>query len=199
MSISAKTITVERDGQKRTIGRIVGGISWPGNVPGHVVVLVEEKLAEAGPIGGSDTYHCHLIGEAAELDLHRLIQSCLDLARNFFCPEFFALKDDASEAYLTELQRERKEIIRVSRTKHVGNDLSYYLNLMRNSMQPGQVSLHVPTDSQVANELKSAQRATDAKSEDFPALTAFGYPFNFLRTFKPVDEKPPESKPKGYM
>ena len=158
------------------IGRRVGGIGWPGDQPGFVVVLGEEKY----PYYDRKTYRYCLLDEAEENDLSKLIDRCLDFKKKTPWLQFVARRDADSLRYLRMRANGTGNglisMIRPAPHSETGL-ISYHINLLKSSLISEKKTLFLNEKSKLSSCLMAVPSVGIDKITDgqFPAVAALGY------------------------
>lgn len=182
----------------REYGRTVGGIGWPGEKPGFVVVIGEDWY----PPIGKTVCDCHLLAEYESYHLQEIYQQCAEMAAKHDVTTYYgrwvqqpcwALRDFNAGLNRVATRQIDFQPAPFSSSESSGGrrgEIAYHMSVVRDKLRVeakslffGQVpnSLTVQRFSEVAPE--DAARATD---EDYPALAALGYAVTFLVSFPPA-------------
>lgn len=200
----------------REYGRTIGGIGWPGDKAGFVVVIGEDWY----PPIGKTVCNCYLLDEFESYDLQDLLYACSEMAVKHDVSTFYgrwiqqpcwALRDfneglNRLAARQIDFQPAPFSSSESSRGRR--GEIGYHMNVVRSKLRVenkslffGKVpdSLMVKRFSEVTPE--NAARATD---EEHPALAALGYAVTFLASFPPhwdefQDERNPQTETRSIV
>ena len=188
-------VVIQQAGKKIDIGRIIGGIAWPGEKPGFAVVVGEELF----PAIGSKTYHCHLFTTVEEQDKGRLIEKCAELAAYFKVIGFYGRYDKTNMRYLDQWNRISRErrlpgFFVYNAPYSESGLIEYHINILQDRLRIGQKTLHGLENSKLPGCLNEIQpdmipTATDSQ---FPAVAALGYAVSLLTEYPPRIEEDEE-------
>ena len=170
------------------IGRVIGGIAWPGERPGFAVFVGEELY----PREGEKIRHCHLIKEIEERDLGNLLNRLVDIVENLRSTynikvEIFIGREDQKNMSFLDLwcDKRHKEIF-VSYAPHSDDGLiGYHVNILLERAK--ERTLHLPKGCKLKgymHELKESEIRT-ANDLEHPAVAALGYSVSYLTLYKP--------------
>jgi len=175
--------------KKLDLGRILGGIAWPGdNKSGFAVVVGADTFPE---IGGR-IHHYHLLSEVEDNDTGQLLRKCAELKTRFEVENFYGRYDESIVNYLTFWNRDARD--RHIPEFHVypapsseGGKIGYHLNLLRNRLQSARKTLHLLGQSRLPGYLSElpANGAVTINDSQYPAVAALGYAVSTLIFFGP--------------
>lgn len=178
---------IEFEGKRIEIGRILGGIAWPGEKPGCAVVIGEEALPEIG----NRVYHLHLLEETEKLESGQLIRQCIDLKREYPDLEFIGRNDEGNRRFLDLWNNERRgpEFFVYSPPGPSEDYIQYYLTILLDKLQPERTTLHLPKESKLPGYLLEIPQneIRVATNSQYPAVAALGYAVATL-TEIPINE-----------
>lgn len=176
----------------RVYQRIFGGIAWPGERPGFVVVVGEVKDYKP-------PYHAYVIAEFEGELVSELIRRCLELKSECQVSAFYGLiKDESNMHFLSLLNRQasqqHKPTLLIEPAPSSENALiNYHINILLSRLSKNNKTLHLSPSSKLPGYLQELQ-ATDlhqAKAKDYPAVAALGFVVSALTVFVPnLNPKP---------
>ncbi|MFC1862909.1 hypothetical protein ACFL1Z_03030 [Thermodesulfobacteriota bacterium] len=165
--------------------RLVGGIAWPGAIPGFGIVIVEEWVKSPS---GEPMYSVLEECEAQSVDelldwVHMMVVSSPSFRWDFYGD----IRDNPAVEFIWQIndkfpdQRNRFSVIPAP---HVDNPkaLEFYMNVIRRHLNPEKKSLRLRSNSKIPAQFpRDLQRA---KIEDHPAIAALGYGLSALTVWR---------------
>ena len=178
------------------LGRIIGGIAWPGEKSGYAVVVGEEDH----PRKGGKVRHCHVLSEVEEWNKVELIKACVELQGLYRTIGFYGRRDPASMFALWGMNsgaragRSEELDFQPAPMSDTGK-IEYHIDLLAKKLSHDSKSLYL-NRGDVALKLDIPHEeygtATDSK---FPAVAALGYAVATLDTYEPPDEDGEDHEP----
>ncbi len=186
--------TIEHEGKDLEIGRIVGGLAWPGEKPGFAVVIGEDHYPRVGSGLFNGLYHYHLLDEFEEWDLGKLLTRCTDFTGYFKIKDFYARTSyKPSMDWIYSWNRNEKEEFYpsyVSGSKENGQITWQINNLLHCANKQ---TLHLSRGPKTEGYLREIQQIDISTATDmqFPSVAALGYAVSSLTEYPPdlIEEK----------
>lgn len=154
-------------------GRIVGGLVWPSENPGAVVVVGEGDVwRPPRPV--------QVLSEFEENTIGDLIKRCSHLARELCVSDFFGKPDKTCLRYIDQFNAEARQnrLTQFYFKSAPSYDLpmDYHYNLLRDRITPGKKTIHFPEASQLKGQLLSVPE-NQMITEDihYPLVSALAY------------------------
>ena len=182
---------INKDGKKIESGRIVGGIAWPGEKPGFIVIVGEELYPE---IGGK-VYNCHLLNEHEDPDVNRLIEKCIEFIKFYKVICFFGRNDKHIIDYIYHWNmtvrksgQPRFDIDYATNSKE--GLIGYHIKILLERLNINRKSLHLSEHSKLPGYLQeiSSDKICSATDAQYPAVAALGYAVTELTLYPPEPE-----------
>ena len=179
------------EGKEYEIGRVAGGVAWPGfEQGGYVAILGEERF----PRIREKEHHIHLLDEAEEPDLTSLLKRCEDLSnhcrsKRFNLELFIGREDEINWPHFDLWCANSRVNHFITHAPKSDNDaIGYHVNTLKNREDKGK--LHLPEWCKLRgyfNELgkNDVPTATDLQ---YPAIAALGYGVSYLTTYPPDND-----------
>jgi hypothetical protein len=192
---------VEHGGKRRDLGRVVGGIGWPGEKPGYAVIVGEELY----PRSGERDRRIHLLEEIVDVShFGELLTRCAELARAFKVQRnvtvkgFYARMDEISrDQYFAWRERNREDLF-VTRAPNSQDDgsIRFFIDLLNDRASQGNLHLTLSERFQTKGRLTEVQETdiSTAKDSQYPAVAALGYAVVYLAHFLPEEEEEDEDR-----
>ena len=179
--------------QKRTYRRVVGGIAWPGNLPGFAVILGEEIY----PAVGSKDHHLYVLAEVEEMDVYTLFKRSVELAAKYHASFFYGRHDLAMINSLNLWNRNSLEketaVLNFDRAPFSKDgNISYHMNTLKNLLLPERKLLHL-SDGIKSPKLPAFIQSLPpnvyaaATDIEYPVVAALGYAVTLLVEFRHDD------------
>ncbi len=185
---------IKHEGNEIEIGRIVGGIGWPGEKPGFAVVVGEDLY----PPVGSRVYHCYLLAEVEEQDTGQLMGRCTELAGYYKtlgseALDFYGRYHESNIHFLNlwnadARKRGMSEFCLYQAPFSDNGLIGYHINILLDRLRPERKTLHLSLkDSKLAGYLQEIppNEISSATDVQYPAVTALGYVVSFLTIHEP--------------
>lgn len=180
----------------RYFRRVVGGIHWPGVMPGYFVIVGE--LDTVDPL--LDERHLYLVCElnGAEVigrDLVGFIRrvselrGIYDLENVYGDPSRKSVREVLSQ--FNETIPDKKNGLSIEKAPLIEDPrcFEYCIQIVRKHLVEGRKTLHLGPDSRLPGILASAgDGVMTGKPDEFPAIAALGYAVGALDTWKPFDQ-----------
>ena len=189
-------IKITINGRNYEFGQLVGGIGWPGERPGFVVVVGEELK----PLPGTETKCCRVVEEAEGEDLRSLIRHGIRIQRSagrsiqFYgrtqqsaeqAPQGMKFLDSWNRDVLSRKSRESTFHVYEAPHSQEGN-LEYHVNVIKERLYGDPVSLCLLENGELIKCLQDL-RITDvpqATDSQHPAIAALGYAITALMEYR---------------
>lgn len=184
---------IENEEKKLELGRIFGGIAWPGidNNPGFAVVVGEDRLPEVG----GRIYHCHLLAEIEDNDTGQLLRKCAELKARLEVEDFYGRYDKSNMNFLDFWNRDARdrripEFYIYSAIASEDGKIGYHLNILKDRLRPERKTLHLSEQSRLPGYLGKLPISGTATLTDsqYPAVAALGYAVSALTLLEPDDD-----------
>jgi len=179
------------ESKKIEFTRIMGGIGWPGQRPGFVVVVGMEKF----PKIGTNNYNIHVLDEAEDVDLKALFKHADRFMTKYNFEDFFCRYDRAFTNLADEFSLHRKPFFYSAPFSENG-DISYHIRTLKGLLDKGDKSLHLSKTSNLPGHLQEISLFGDTMPDlKYPAVAALGYAVTGLRFLGPLDDEDNEDYP----
>lgn len=173
--------------EKRTYRRVVGGIAWPGTLPGFAVVVGEEIL----PAVGSKDHHLYVLAEVEEPDVYTLFKRSAEIAVRYHASCFYGRYDLAMINSLNLWNRNALKkgtaVFNFDRALlSEEGKINYHLNVTKNLLLPERKLLHL-SDMIESPKLPAHVQSLPpsvATDQDCPHVAALGYAVTLLVEFR---------------
>jgi len=181
--------------QNVQLGRIYGGLAWPGERPGFAVIVAEETLPRT--LGSTD-YHCHVLAEIEAKDTRQLILKCSELSSRFKAQRFFGRREKQAMMYLNISNRDSRKAglpeFCLNEPTFLDNSMEYFINLLGHRLDPAHKTLHLCNANLLRGYLTEVPDTNLNKltEREFPAVAALGAVVTILT------ETPPETEDDKY-
>jgi hypothetical protein len=179
---------IKHEGKDLELGRIVGGLAWPGEKPGFAVVIGEDLYPKLGSGLFNGLYHYYLLGEYEGWDLGELLTCCTYFTRYFNIKDFYARTNyKPSMDWIYSWNRNEKE--------------KFYPSYATGSKENGQITwqinnllhcankqtLHLSRGPKTEGYLREIQQIDISTATDmqFPSIAALGYAVSSLTEYPP--------------
>lgn len=174
--------------------RIFGGIAWPGNEPGALIVLGEEDYY--------DDRHWYLLAEGRYETADDLIEAATRLGPEMDIDRWLGRHGNGTKEYLNFKNRQAHDGGR--RVLYVGEapgpeadpGLLFHINIILDCVKPERKKLHFFGESSLPAELQSVQgNLHQVTNIDHPAVAALGYVLSELIMHPHYEHNPAECFP----
>jgi hypothetical protein len=151
--------------------RVWGGISWPGEKAGTVVVLGEKNSFGKA--------HRYVLAEARSGSPAELIVAANKLTENLEVGEWFGRHVEGSKEFLNQKNSQafssrKRELYITDAPGPIDNTISYHINTIHDCLQPK--TLHFFQDSSLPADLKKLPDIVYGLTNiEYPATAALGY------------------------
>lgn len=151
------------------LDKIVGGIAWPGEKPGAVVILGREKK------------NIHLLAESEESDTGKLLNQCAEFKAWMFVDSFYCRLDPSGMEYLRMWNKERRArgeapLLFKEAPFSKNEKLSYHMALLKDRLRRENKTLFLSSESALPGHLQSVPSdVSGIKESEFPAIAALGH------------------------
>ena len=190
-------MSVEIDGRKVKLNRVVGGLGWPSELPGFVAVLGEEVFSELSFPLTSVELRYHVLAEMEESDMAELIKGATAMKSRYSVQTFYgrlkATKGRELPAMhfldqwnLTSFSQgvAPLHLIDAPFTEDRGL-VAFHLNTLKKLLLPKKRSLFIPPASVLNGRLREIpDHVTNLKDVDCPAVAALAYAVSALTTWR---------------
>jgi hypothetical protein len=179
--------------------RILGGIGWPGDKPGFIVILGDTEKV-------NPPFEYRVIKEQQVRDLSRLFEFCIRFKQIYLVEAYYARETEDILNYLAhfniEMQNFGKPSFYFYEPFPTDGTLKPLLHLIRESLQPARRTLHIPINSKLMQCIAEVPEFPDElKDKDYPAAAALGYVLEAMKTYSPlsVNTKPYQAETTDVM
>jgi hypothetical protein len=166
---------------KITFDRIFGGIGWPGERPGFVVILGEKKIDRET--------HRFILAEASCDNFGGLLKDALKLQRELKVTNWYTRHVPGSEEYLSVFDSKAFEMGKpgfgyIDDAPGIDDKIQMGVELIKDNVLPGNKTLHFFTDSSLPAELQGLpSQVYKLTNLDYPAVAALGYVLSYMEEF----------------
>lgn len=180
---------------KAKYARIIGGLGWPGIKPAFAVVLGEDFDEDPS----LKIRHLRVFSEIEEGNIERLFQKCLEARDRYQVEDFYGNTENKPMIdFLWAFNRKLEDgFFQLSLgLAPFPEDLSYHAWVIRERIEQGKRSLHLPEGSLLKGYLMELGKEQVLKSNilDYPAIAALGYALSHIKTYPIVRSRPLRSK-----
>ena len=175
------------------IGRIVAGVGWPGDRPGAIVVVGEERLPDID----SGKHHYHVIAFAEESDIWVLLDKCAEISRDpsvdFVARTSWHQCGPTLESYNQDRDDRGLPLLNIAWAIHSKPDglIGYHLNNLRKVFRSGQMKrndLGKTLDLRL-DDIGPDGNVNEVVDVEHPAVAALGYAVATLTDLWPLPEQ----------
>ena len=170
-------------------GWVVGGLVWPSENPGAVVIVGQEDVWRP-------PRPAYVLAEFEEKTIGDLIKRCAHLAKDFCTEDFYGRQDPTCLRYVdqhnAEARQKRMKRFNFNPAPSCDLPMDYHFNLLRDRLTPGKKTIHFPDGSQLKGQLLSVPEShVIAEDSHYPLVSALGYCVSALMESEGFDNHQP--------
>ena len=171
--------------------RVIGGLGWPGIRSGFAVVLGEDFDEDPS----LKVRHVRVFFEIEEENIKKLFQKCLEVRDRYQVEDYYADVENLSMMdFLWDFNRKLEDgVFQLSMSlAPFPKDLVYHSWVIRERIEQGDKSLHLPENSLLKGYLMELGKEQVLKADilDYPAVAALGYALSHIKSYPIVKTKP---------
>jgi hypothetical protein len=153
-------------------GWIVGGLVWPSENPGAVVVVGQEDVWRP-------PRPAHVLAEFEDTTIGDLLRRCSTLTNDFEVSDFYGSPDPTFLRYVDQFNNEAHETrmkrFNFRRAPSCELPMDYHFNILRDRLTPGRKSIHFPEGSQLKGQLLAVPENQIKEDSRHPLVSALAY------------------------
>lgn len=178
------------------LGRIIGGMSWPGDKPGFAVVIGEERL----PRAGSKSHHCHILADSYSMSKPDFLSSVGELQALYHTLAFYGRYEPQNIVHLylhnsTTVRQGLSAIEFMSAPYSENGKVELYADMIIRRLSPVSKTLHLGQCDIVKHLNIAPDERSTADSKSHPAVAALGYAISIFELFEPDLHDEDENNP----
>jgi len=175
--------------------RVIGGLGWPGIKPAYAVVLGENFDEDPS----LKIRHVRVFPEIEEANIERLFQKCLEVRDRYQVEDFYGnTENKPMMQFLWDFNRTLEDgVFQLGLgLAPFPEELSYHAWVIRDRIEQGEKSLHLPENSLLKGYLMELGKEQVLKANilDYPAIAALGYALSHIKSYPIVRSRPPRLK-----
>jgi len=160
------------DEKGRYFSNIVGGLVWPSQNPGAVVVLAQEDAFRP-------PRPAHVLSEFEENTIGDLIRRCSYLTTEFCVQDYYGRPDPTCLRYIDQFNAEANQnrMKRFDFKSAPSHDLpmDYHFNVLRDRLTPGKKTIHFTGESQLKGQLLAVPEDLITEDSHYPLVSALAW------------------------
>ncbi len=176
-------------------GRIFGGIVFPSDKPGAVVICGENSEKDML----LKKRHIHSLCEIEAESNQALFRKCVELAIKYQVDGFYGCQSEQQRRVLTvfneEARRARTQELHIKRAPLIEDDLliGHFIQILINRLDHSEKSLHLAETPKLQSQLlKIPADISSVKVSDFPLTSSLAIAVGTLDTYQVSDLPKPE-------
>ena len=184
-------IVFQDEETKVNYARVVGGLGWPGIKPAFAVVIGEDFIEDSS----LKIRHLRVFSEIEEDNIERFFQKCFEARERYQVEDFYGnIGNKPMMQFLWDYNRSLKEGVFDLRLGLASfpEDLVYHAWVIRDRIEQGERSLHLPENSLLKGYLMELGKEQVLKANilDYPAVAALGYALSYIKSYPITKYRP---------